>query len=147
MAEFEREKQMPASAERVFDIVADLEHLNRWLPDMVSVHPTDTDTGGPDLDLDAVEVDVQRSDGEHHAPGTVGVRREQLRLEWGSHGTGDYAGWLQVSHADDDGSYVTLHLSFLGDQPESHAGAAATDIEHRLDDAIERLARLVSERT
>jgi uncharacterized protein YndB with AHSA1/START domain len=138
MAEFEREKQMPAEAERVFDVVADIEHLDRWLPDTVAVHPTGAD---------AVDVDVQRPDGEHHATGTVGVRREQLRLEWGGRGTADYTGWLQVSHADGGRSYVTLHLSFLGDQPESHGGKAAADLERRLDDALDRLAELVAERT
>ena len=138
MAEFEGEKLMPADAERVFDIVADVDNLDRWLPGMVSVHPS----GG-----EAVDVDVERSDEEHHATGTLGVRREQLRLEWGGRGTADYAGWLQVAHADGGRSSVTLHLSFLGDQPESHGGAAAEDLQRRLDEALDRLAELVAERT
>jgi uncharacterized protein YndB with AHSA1/START domain len=138
MAEFERERQMPAEAERVFDIVSDVEHLDRWLPDMVSVHPSGNE---------AVDVDVQRPDGEHHATGTLGVHRDQLRLEWGGRGTADYTGWLQVAHADGPRSSVTLHLSFLGDQPEAHGGEAASDMEQRLDDALDRLAKLVAERT
>jgi|SRR5829696_1419735 len=138
MAEFEREKQMPADAERVFDVVADVEHLDRWLPDIVSVHPTGAD---------AVDVDIHRAEGDQQATGTVGVERDQLRLEWGGRGTADYAGWLQVAHADPGHSSVTLHLSFLGDQPESHGGEAAADLERRLDDSLNRLAELVAETT
>jgi uncharacterized protein YndB with AHSA1/START domain len=135
MAEFEREKQMPADAERVFDVAADVEHLDRWLPDMVSVHPSGAQ---------AVDVDVHRPEGEHHGTGTLGVHRDQLRMEWGRRGSADYAGWLQVAHAGGGRSSVTLHLSFLGDQPESHGGDAAAGIERRLDDALDRLAGLVA---
>lgn len=137
MAEFEREKQMPADAERVFDVVADIEHVDRWLPDMVSVHPAGAD---------AVDVDVHRPEGEQHATGTVGVHRDQLRLEWGGRGTAEYTGWLQVAHADAGRSSVTLHLSFLGDQPETQGGQVAADLEHRLDESLDRLAELVAER-
>lgn len=138
MAEFEREKQMPAPAERVFTLVSDVEHLDRWLPDMVSVHPSGRD---------AVDVDVHRPEGDQHGTGTLGIRREQLRLEWGSRGTDDYTGWLQVAHAEDGTSWVTLHLSFLGDQPEAHGGSAPAEIERRLDDALDHLADLVAERS
>jgi len=138
MAEFEREKQMPADAERVFDIVSDVEHLDRWLPDMVSVHPSGAQ---------AVDVDVTRPEGEHHGNGTLGIQRDQLRMEWGRRGAADYAGWLQVAHAHGGRSSVTLHLSFLGDQPEAHGGDAAASLEDRLDDALDRLADLVAERT
>lgn len=136
MAEFEREQQMPADAEQVFDIVSDVEQLDRWLPDLVSVHPSGAQ---------AVDVDVQRPDGEHHGNGTLGVHRDQLRMEWGRRGTADYTGWLQVAHSDPGRSSVTLHLSFLGDQPETHNGDAAADIQSQLDDALDRLADLVAE--
>jgi hypothetical protein len=39
---------------------------------------------------------------------------------------------------------VTLRLSFLGDQPESHGGDAAAGLERRLDAALDRLAGLVA---
>jgi carbon monoxide dehydrogenase subunit G len=103
MAEFERAQQMPADAEQVFDIVSDVEHLDRWLPSVVSVHLSD---------VQAVDVDVQRPDGEHHGNGTVGV------------------------HRDPGHSSVTLHLSFLGDQLETHGGDAAADIQGQLDNAL-----------
>src|SRR5215207_6311438 len=105
MTEFEREKTMPAGAEQVFEIVSDVDHLDRWLPGTVSVHPSGAQ---------AVDVDVQRPAGEHHGNGTLGIHRDQLRMEWGRRGAADYTGWLQVAHAGGDRSSVTLHLSFLG---------------------------------
>lgn len=128
---------MPAGAERVFAVVSDVEHLDRWLPGAVSVHPS----GGQ-----AVDVEVRDTDGEHQGTGTLGVHPDQLRMEWGRRGSADYTGWLQVAHADGDRSSVTLHLSFLGDQPQAHGGDAAGDVDRQLDDALDRLARLVVDR-
>ena len=75
-----------------------------------------------------------------HADGLVGVRPEQLRLEWGSEDSPDYAGWLQVHHAEPGHSSVMMHLSFLGNQPETRGhGNAADEVRAWLDDALGRL--------
>jgi hypothetical protein len=80
-----------------------------------------------------------------HADGLVGVRPEQLRVEWGSEDSPDYAGWLQVEHAEPGRSSVVLHLSFLGDQPETRRhGSAAGEVQQWLDDALARLETVVS---
>lgn len=39
---------------------------------------------------------------------------------------------------------MLLHLSFLGDQPETHGGAPAADVRQWLDDALARLERVVT---
>ena len=49
-----------------------------------------------------------------------------------------------MQHADSDRSTVLLHLSFLGDQPETHGGAPADEVRHWLDDALTRLERVVT---
>jgi hypothetical protein len=78
-------------------------------------------------------------------PAPIGVRPEQLRLEWGSEGSPDYAGWLQVEHAEAGHSSVLMHLSFLGDQPEARRhGSAADEVRQWLDDALSRLERVVA---
>jgi hypothetical protein len=76
------------------------------------------------------------------AEGTVQVRPEQLRVEW-AHAP-EYAGWLQVGHAEGSHSTVHLHLSFLGDQPETRGGPAAADVRQWLDDALTRLEQVVA---
>lgn len=131
MSEFERERAMPAPADRVFAVAGDVDLLDRWLPEGIHVEPS-----GPN----AAHVDVGGTEQE----ATVGVQTDQRRLEWGLRGRADYTGWLQVMAADGDRSSVVLHLSFHGDQPQNHGGAAAEEVGARLDDALDRLADLVS---
>lgn len=131
MAEFEAERVVPATAEQVFAVVSDLDRLPEWLPDPVDVRPT----GDGQVHADVPERGVD-------SQGTVQVRPEQLRVEW-AHAP-EYAGWLQVEHAEGSRSTVHLHLSFLGDQPETHGGTPAADVRQWLDDALASLERVVT---
>ena len=133
MAEFEAERTMPADAETVFAVVSDLEQLPRWLPKPVEVRPT----GEGEVHADVPPRGVT-------AEGTVQVRPDQLRVEWGH--APDYAGWLQVEHGEPGRSSVLLHLSFLGDQPETHGGRPADEVQQWLDDGLARLEQLVTQR-
>jgi uncharacterized protein YndB with AHSA1/START domain len=134
VAEFEAERRMPADAEAVFAVVGNLDRLAEWMPEAIGVRPT----GQGEVRADVALRDV-------HAKGLVGVRPEQLRLEWGSEDTPDYAGWLQVEHAEPGHSSVVMHLSFLGDQPETrHHGHAADEVRQWLDGALARLEHVVA---
>jgi uncharacterized protein YndB with AHSA1/START domain len=136
MTEFEAERAMPADARDVFAVVSDLDRLTEWLPTGVEVRPTGD--GAVHAHVEQREVDIR---------GLVRVRPEQLRVEWGSEGGPDYAGWLQVQHADPGRSSVVLHLSFLGHQPETRPhGSAGDEVRKWLDDGLTRLERLVAER-
>lgn len=136
MAEFERERALPATAEDAFAVAADLDALDRWLPHGVSVTHDDGR---------AVSAHVEAASREVDAAGLARARPEQRRLEWGSRDTPDYAGWLQVEHAGEGRSSAVLHLSFLGDQPENHGGRAAREVEAAMDEALDKLARVVEE--
>jgi uncharacterized protein YndB with AHSA1/START domain len=131
MAEFEAERVVPATAEQVFAVVSDLDRLPEWLPDPVDVRPT----GDGEVHADVPDRGVD-------ATGTVRVRPEQLRVEWGH--APEYAGWLQVEHSEGSRSTVVVHLSFLGDQAETHGGGPAADVRRWLDDALTGLERLVT---
>jgi len=133
MAEYEVEHGMPADAEVVFDVAADLERLDAWLP-------ADVTGAGPNRLRVSGEMDGRKVD----ETGLIGVRPEQLRLEWGSEDDADYAGWLQVQHAGAGASSVTMHLSFFGDQPENRGHQDRVETEMR--DALDRLAELVGSR-
>ena len=133
MTEFEAERTMPADAQDVFAVVSDLDRLAEWLPHQVTVRPTDDG-----------EVNATVEERHVDARGLVRVRPEQLRVEWGSDDSPEYAGWLQVEHADPGRSSVVLHLSFLGHQPETRPhGHAREEVQQWLDDGLERLAALV----
>ncbi len=137
MSEFEATRTVPADPDAVFRAAADLSTLDSWLPPGVHVEP--------------VADNVVRADGDvvPEAPreGVAGSSPEQRRVEWGSRGDGRYAGWLQVHDENDLGSDVTLHLSFLGDQPQAHGGAAAEEVERMMHESLDRLADLVTGRS
>jgi uncharacterized protein YndB with AHSA1/START domain len=134
MAEFEADRRMPADAEAVFAIAGDLDRLPEWMPSPIGVRPTADGEVHADVEPRGV-----------HKDGLVGVRAQQLRVEWGSEDSPDYAGWLQVNHAEPGHSSVTMHLSFLGDQPETRAhGNAADEVRQWMDQALARLERVVA---
>lgn len=130
MTEFEAERGMPAEADAVFAVVADMDRLSEWMPSHMDVRST----GDGQVHADIDERDT-------HADGLVRVRPEQLRVEWGR--APDYAGWLQVEHADPGRSSVVLHLSLLGDQRETHNRAAADEVRRWLDESLDRLEQLI----
>jgi uncharacterized protein YndB with AHSA1/START domain len=134
--EFEESRRMPAPADVVFDIMSDVETMQRWLPTTM-----DVEDAGPDR----VHVEGE-ADGHHYSTdGLFRAEKEQLRMEWGSEGP-EYAGWAQVYHEGDDASEVNLHLSFFGDQPEAHRGAAADRTHQGMREALERLEQEVARR-
>lgn len=126
---------MPADADAVFALVSDLSRLHDWLPGAVTVHPT----GEASVHADVTARGV-------HADGRVRAEPDQLRLEWTGDATprANYAGWLQVMHADAGSSRVALHLSFLGHQPETHGGPASEQIRQWMTEGLERLEQLVA---
>ncbi|MDN5747998.1 MAG: SRPBCC family protein [Pseudonocardia sp.] len=143
MTEFETERSMPADADTVFAVASDLERLTEWLPHSVTVRPTDDGAAGKDVTRE-VHADVEPRGVDTH--GLVRVRSDQMRVEWGGEAS-DYAGYLQVMGVEPDQSSVLLHLSFLGDQPETRDAAEADEVRGWLDDGLEKLHRLIAERT
>ncbi|MEU6037201.1 SRPBCC family protein [Actinomadura sp. NPDC047616] len=137
--EYEASRTMPADGRVVFDIAADTGTMHRWLPGEIDVH----------------EIAPGVAEAEDHAYGVdrEGVMRtspEQFRLEWGSRGTPDYTGWLQVMDHPGGTSEVVVHLSFLGDQPEATGASRARDhaereLRHSLDRLAEEVARRVGQ--
>lgn len=142
MSEFERERTMPAGPDQVFAVVSALARLTEWLPPEVAVRPVD---GGRDADGTTHELHAGVEPRGVDTRGHARVRPEQMRVEWSAGDSGDHAWYLQVMGDDPDRSSVLVHLSFLGDRPETHGGTAAREVEDRLDDALDRLGRLVGQ--
>ncbi|MDP9417324.1 MAG: SRPBCC family protein [Actinomycetota bacterium] len=136
MSEFEATRTVPAPPDAVFAVVSDLATLDEWLPPGVHITPV----------ADNVVTAEGPAVPESPREGVAGVSADQRRVEWGSRGDGRYAGWLQVHDENELGSDVTLHLSFLGEQPQAHGGAAAREVEQMLQESLDRLAGLVERR-
>jgi uncharacterized protein YndB with AHSA1/START domain len=134
--EYEESRGMPADAEIVFDVMADVDTMRRWLPTTMEV-----EEAGPD------KIHVEGDAGGHHyaTDGLFRAEKDQLRMEWGSEGP-DYAGWAQVYHSGAGASEVNLHLSFFGKQAESHRGAAADQMREGMKEALQRLEEEVTRR-
>jgi uncharacterized protein YndB with AHSA1/START domain len=135
--EYEESRRMPAPADVVFDIMSDVETMQRWLPTTIEV---------ADAGPDRVHVEGDAGGQHYSTDGLFRAEKEQLRMEWGSEGP-EYAGWAQVYHEGDDASEVNLHLSFFGDQPEAHRGAAAGRTHQGMQEALQRLEEEVARRT
>jgi hypothetical protein len=134
--EYEESRGMPADAEIVFDIMADVSTMASWLPTTM-----DVETAGPDR----IHIEGDAGDRHYSTDGLFRARKEQLRIEWGSEGP-DYAGWAQVYHGGAGSSEVNLHLSFFGDQPQSHRGRSADEVRKEMQEALARLEEQVAAR-
>jgi hypothetical protein len=126
MSEFERSRRMPASAEVVFDEACDLERLDEWMPRDLHVRADG---------LPAVTVHEDRTGRDERA--LLREDRDQLRIEWGTRDDNRYAGWLQVAGIGEEGSEVTVHLSFFGHPPPADL------VEKSLDESLSRLEEQV----
>jgi hypothetical protein len=113
-------------------VASEVETMDRWLPTM-------TDVSEPAPEVLRVEGDVG---GRHYeAEGLYAARPDQLRMEWGSRGSDDYSGWLQVADSGAGASETTIHLSFRGDDRPP-----AEEVDKGLDAALDRLAEQVTTR-
>lgn len=129
MSEYDAERTMQAPVDRVWEVASDVDRFPDWVPGVEAAAQPAADT-----------VDVQR--GEREVAGLLRVDADQRRVEWGSRGTGSYAGWLQV-HAGSGGvSSVHLHLSF-DDVDEDTGDGAPADVQATLEEALAGLAALV----
>ena len=137
---------MPAGPDAVFAAVSDLERLTESLPHGIRMRPTDDDPGRDPARAggDVTEVHAEVVPRHVDAHGLVRVRPDQMRVEWGGGGSTDYAGSLQVMCDHPDRSSV-LHLSFLGDQPETRTEQPADEMRG-LDAGLDGLARMLAER-
>lgn len=134
MAEFEATRGMPAESMVVFGVASDLEIMDRWLPQGLSIH----DTGPGTLEADGSLVP---GTGKHE--GLFRATEDQLRVEWGGRDHPDYSGWLQVSDSAGGTSEVTVHISLLD---EKESGARTDEVRELLDQSLDRLADEVQRR-
>ncbi|MFG1695302.1 SRPBCC family protein [Nonomuraea sp. NPDC049309] len=134
MAEFEATRGMPAESMVVFGVASDVQLMDRWLPQGLSVHDA-----GPGT----VEAGGSLVPGSGRHEGLIRASEEQLRVEWGGRDHPDYSGWLQVSDAAAGTSEVTVHISLL-DEPDT--GARADEVRGLLDRSLDNLAGEVQRR-
>lgn len=104
--EYEERLSMRASPDQVFDFVADVRNLPRYLPTT-----KDAQAQGEER----VRVQGEAQGHRYDSDGYLRRNADANRLEWGAD-EGYYSGWLQA-RPDGDGSEVTVHISLRGHPP------------------------------
>lgn len=139
MTEYEASRRMPAPPEQVFDVACDLQRMDDWLPRDVHLESADP----PEAEV----VVCHGADAERERA-LIRAQRDQLRVEWGTRDTDEYAGWLQVFGIQPEGSDVTIHLSFFDDEEEGkeEQGPPRPMVEAALRQSLDRLAEMVGQR-
>lgn len=110
--EYEERLHVRADTEEVFDFVADVSNLPKYLP---------TTKQAQDQGPERVRVQGEAAGHRYDADGFLRPDRENMRLEWGAD-EGYYSGWMQL-RPDGGGTEVAVHISLrdrLGD-PEARA--------------------------
>jgi ribosome-associated toxin RatA of RatAB toxin-antitoxin module len=118
------------SARRVFDYLADVRNLPRYLPAMTAAEPE----GGDRVHVEA-QVDGRTEAGE----AWMHVDRERWRIEWGSEGPSDYHGKLQISDEGPERCTIELDLNT--------ARAEGEEIEAGVEQAVRDLIREIAAKT
>lgn len=134
MAEYETSLPMNVPPDRVFDFVADVRNLPRYLPMVQYAEPQGANGG--------VRIQGKAQGGRaFDADGWLRLDRTEWRMEWGTN-EHSYRGWMEIEGAGDQ-CLVTLHLSFAG----SPATGAQQDlaIEQALDAGLASLRALLEE--
>lgn len=105
----EHTQYIAAAPDRVFAVLADVNRLPEFVPQMTAARAGDGD---------AVEVDARYEGHEQHGSGWFRTDAATRRIEWGS-SSSDYRGWMQAD-PDGDGSRLTLFLATArGDAPDN----------------------------
>ena len=107
MPEFEHSLTMRASADQVFDFIADVRNMPRYLPTTKSAQPQGDDR---------VRLPGEARGHRYDADGWVRRLADRNRLEWGAD-EGYYSGWLEAREDGDGQTRVTVHLRIDGAPP------------------------------
>jgi carbon monoxide dehydrogenase subunit G len=119
MADYERSREIAATADTVFDYLCDIRNLPKYFERMTSAKPGDGETIWTTARIDT-------GDGVRDVEGEAWFRvnREAHSIAWGSEGPNDYHGELSVSPKD-AGSTVTvsIHTTRTGDDAKQQIDA------------------------
>lgn len=111
MAEYEHSMTINAAPDAVFDFVADIGNLPKYLPTTKSAQAQGKDR---------VQVQGEAQGHQYNADGYLRADRPNLRLEWGADEQ-YYSGFLQIEEQDTNASQVTVHISLRGSPPGADA--------------------------
>lgn len=127
---------IPASADTIFDFVADVRNLPKYLPTTKSAQAQGKDR---------VQVQGEAQGHQYNADGYLRADRARNRLEWGADER-YYSGFLQITPNGNNESEVTVHLSFRGTPPSapSDEGPSHEDLHEGMRKSLESIQNYVT---
>lgn len=146
--DFEQTETVDAPPDAVFEWLADVENLPKYLPPIKGASiegPSEEGKPGAKLRLEG-EIPNR---GSFENEGYFDVDRSARRLRWGAEVNRDYSGWLQVTGADGGGSQVRVHLSFgprsVEGQIEEEAPSDRDPLAEAVGATLESIRRQIEE--
>ena len=107
MAEFEHSATVRATADQVFDFVADVQNLPKYLPTTKSAQSQGSDR---------VRVQGEAQGHRYDSDGFLRRIPDRQRLEWGAD-EGYYSGWLEANDRGGGQTEVKVRISLRGTPP------------------------------
>lgn len=102
-SDFEQSIDIAASAEQIFDFLADVRNVPQYLPTVRAAQPQQGER---------IRTQGQVGDHTYDSDGHFRIDRQARRLEWGSDGENDYGGWMEVQEQGQSQSQVTVHIHY-----------------------------------
>ncbi len=136
MAEYEHQMTISAPPDAIFDFVADVSNLPKYLPTTKSAQPQGQGR---------VRVQGQAGENQYDSDGYLRADRDAYRLEWGADEQ-YYSGFMQIQSTGDSSSDVTVHISLRGTPPGADPGDKPPDeaIQEGLVTALESIQNHVT---
>jgi len=128
LAEHERSMSIQAPASALYGYLSEVSNLPKYFTRMVSAAPGD----GESVQTSARMPDGQIVEGE----AWFRVNDTAQRIEWGSEGPSEYAGWLEVS-GDDQASTVQVAITTTR--------VTDGEVDQGLQETLDNIRRLVEE--
>ncbi len=136
MAEYEHQMTINAPPDAIFNFVADVSNLPKYLPTTKSAQPQGQGR---------VRVQGQAGENQYDSDGYLRADRDAYRLEWGADEQ-YYSGFMQIQSTGDSSSDVTVHISLRGTPPGTDPGDKPPDeaIQEGLVTALESIQNHVT---
>jgi uncharacterized membrane protein len=138
MASYQESMSISASADQVFDFIADIRNLPKYIPTTKSAQPDDE--GG-----ERVQVQGEAHGHQYNADGYLRADRQNHRLEWGADEQ-YYSGRMEVQPKGNNQSQVTVEITLRDNPPGADEGdkPSDADIHEGLRKALESIQNQVT---
>jgi uncharacterized membrane protein len=123
MASYQESMSISASADQVFDFIADIRNLPKYIPTTKSAQPDDE--GG-----ERVQLQGEAKGHKYNADGYLRADRQNYRLEWGADER-YYSGHMEVQSKGNNQSQVTVEITFKDNPPGADEGDKPSDADIR----------------